>query len=58
MIDTSARVMVGAGSANRALEIQATLLPERQHEVRWYARGVGLVKQQGPGGLVELTDVY
>ena len=54
IVDTNGRLSVPAGAFHRVLEVHGLLLPEGDREVRWYARGVGVLKEQGPAGTLEL----
>jgi len=57
VVSTSACVRTPAGVFRRALRIAGYLLPEREHETKYYARGVGLVAEFGGGGGVRLHSV-
>jgi hypothetical protein len=52
-----ARLSVPFGSFRGALRIGAHLLPENERETKWYGRGVGLLKEQGPTGSTRLVSV-
>lgn len=55
VVDTNGRISVRAGAFHRVLEVHGLLLPGHAREVKWYARGVGLVKEQGSTGAIELV---
>lgn len=50
-----ASITTPAAHFKPALEIHGLVLPEHEREIKWYARGTGLLAEQGPGGRVELT---
>jgi hypothetical protein len=52
---TKASLTVPAGVFQRALKVRAYVLPEKEREIKWYARGVGLLKEKGSSGSVELV---
>lgn len=51
-----ARVAVRAGSFRRALRVRGYVQPDKEREVKWYAPGVGLLKEKSPTGTVELVS--
>ena len=57
VIDTNARLTVPIGSFNRVLVVHATPTAGGASEVRYYARGTGLIKQQRASGAVELASL-
>jgi hypothetical protein len=55
VLATDARLRVPAGRFRGVLKVRADHLPDREREFKWYVRGRGLAKEQGPTGGVELT---
>jgi hypothetical protein len=52
---TDAEIEVPAGKFKHALRVEGTVLPEDERELKWYARGVGVLAEQAPDGIVELV---
>jgi hypothetical protein len=50
-----ARVAVPAGIYRDAVQIDGWVLPDREHEVKLYGRGVGLLMERGPGANKQLV---
>ncbi|MDX6586020.1 MAG: hypothetical protein QOI31_493 [Solirubrobacterales bacterium] len=44
-----------AGKFKHALRVEGKVLPEGERELKWYARGVGVLAEEGPDGIVELV---
>lgn len=55
VVAAKARLEVPAGVFTRALKVRSYHRPDGEREIKWYARGVGLLKEQGPTGSVELA---
>ena len=56
VVSTTARVSVPGGTFSPALKIRSYHRPDAERELKWYAPGVGLLKEQGPTGGVELVS--
>lgn len=57
VLATNARLTVSRGSFNRVLVVHAPLSSDHPSEVRYYARGVGLIREQGAAGRIELASL-
>lgn len=55
--DTNARLSVPKGTFNRVLIVHAQLAPDEGDQISYYARGVGLLKQQGLRGMLALAHI-
>ena len=55
VVSTTARASTPAGTFSPALKVRSYHRPDEDRELKWYAPGVGLVKEQGPTGGVELA---
>lgn len=56
VVERSERLSVPFGSFD-ALKIGARLMPDDERETKWYGRGVGLLKEKGPGSSTRLVSV-
>jgi hypothetical protein len=57
VVSTSARIKVPYGTFTNALKIFSDHKPENEREIKWYVRGVGLLREQAPDGGVSLAEV-
>ena len=57
VVNTSARMAVAKGSFQHVLVVRTGRDFDRSAVVSHYARGVGLIREQGPRGFVELASV-
>lgn len=57
VVDTNVRLTVAKGTFNRVLVVRSAPGADEPGEVRYYARGVGMIKQQGAAGALELASV-
>lgn len=57
VVDTNVRLTVAKGTFNRVLVVRSAPGADEPSEVRYYARGVGMIKQQDASGALELASV-
>jgi hypothetical protein len=57
VVRTDGALTVPLGSYTEVLELAVFVKPDNDHEKRFYAKGVGLIREEGPDGAVEITDV-
>ena len=50
-----AHVAVSGGIYRDVVQIDGWVLPDREHEVKLYGRGVGLLTERGPGANKQLV---
>ena len=51
----NAHIDVPAGEFKNVLRVEGRVLPEDERELKWYARGIGVVAEEGHDGTVELV---
>jgi hypothetical protein len=56
VVSLTRKLTVPAGTFEPVLEVEARVLPDRETEQKFFARGVGLLKEQAPDGAVELIS--
>jgi len=50
-----ADIEVPAGGFKNALRVEGQVMPEDERELKWYARGIGVLAEEGHDGTVELV---